>query len=541
MAAKFMHRHFSRAIAPATLATTLLLGACASPSNAPKSASEPWAPPQVDAAWRELAMKGPAAVASQNATTATSSDASSNNNSQLPAAATPDFDRVYDLPALIDLAQRSNPATRLAWNQARQAASAVGITDATFLPRLSAYVVGGYESTRHRLPEILNHTFHLDTKAKGIVPVLALEWLLFDFGEREAASQAAQHLATGANFLFNSVHQQVIFSVSTAYYQYGAAKHRHQIAEESLRNSLAVETAVDAKRKAGLATSVEEAQARQLVAQARLAVVSSAGAERNAWQALLDALNIEPGTPLQVNNSADLPLPTAQDLPDGAVLRRALADRPDIMASIASLKAAESAVNVAKADFLPKLALVGVLMSNNNTLTLGNLPGLNQGANTRGVLLGLSIPLYDGGMRRSRLHQAEYGVEAAQAALEKLRSAAMREIVVAANMLETSLQAYDAASTLVQTATITYDAALGAYEAGLGTVTVSTEAANGLLTARSARADAHAAAQVAATTLAFALGQLNSVTPPSRGTTDSRSQQGLAPTLLPIDATRSPE
>ena len=41
----------------------------------------------------------------------------------------------YTLPELIDIAQRHHPETREAWEKARQAALAVGIAEATYLPR----------------------------------------------------------------------------------------------------------------------------------------------------------------------------------------------------------------------------------------------------------------------------------------------------------------------------------------------------------------------------------------------------------------------
>lgn len=493
----------------ALLASSALLGACANTTDhAPPDAAQIWHMPAPDASWRELAIQGPSAQQPAGSN-GQASQAKETPDTPLASLVAPDPAQTYDLPDLIDLAQRNNPATRLAWNQARQAANTIGMADATFLPMITAYVVGGYQSTRQRLPEILNQTYHLDTSVHGVVPLVALEWLLFDFGERASARDAARNLATGSNFLFNSVHQAVIFEVMTAYYQYGTARERQAIAQQSLENSLAVEQAVQAKRKAGLATSVEEAQARQQVAQSRLSVVSTAGAVRNARQAMMSVLNLEPDTPLQISSSARLPLPAAQDLPDGAVLRRALANRPDIMASIASLKAAENAVDGARAAFMPKVFMAAAYANGSGDLDVGKLPSLNQQGPTRGILLGVSIPLYDGGLRSSRLRQAEDGVQVARAALEKLRNTAMREIALAATALDTALQSHEAATTLVETAGVTYNATLEAYKFGLGTVTAATEAANGLLVARSAQADAQAAAQIAAASLAFALGQLN--------------------------------
>src|SRR6266436_488485 len=51
----------------------------------------------------------------------------------------------YDLPALIDLAQRTNPETRAAWEAARAAAAAIGLAESSYLPQLSMEALGGFE------------------------------------------------------------------------------------------------------------------------------------------------------------------------------------------------------------------------------------------------------------------------------------------------------------------------------------------------------------------------------------------------------------
>src|SRR5215469_563339 len=53
---------------------------------------------------------------------------------QLPSPADIDSNHVYSLVELIDISQRPNPATRVAWEQARQAAINVGIARAAYLP-----------------------------------------------------------------------------------------------------------------------------------------------------------------------------------------------------------------------------------------------------------------------------------------------------------------------------------------------------------------------------------------------------------------------
>jgi len=475
------------------IACMMALSACVATGNtgAPESAQRQWQSSDAPAEWRALAVSGAAAA-------------------HLPGQPPPlDPGREYDLPALIDLAQRNSPDTRLAWSQARQAASAVGIADATFLPMLSAHVVGGYISTRNQLPEILGQRPHVDTSSSGVVPLATLQWLLFDFGQRSALRDSARSLSLGANFLYNGAHQKLIYSVMSTYYEHDAARQRSEIAKASLGNSEAVLAAVEARRRNGMATTIELAQVRQLVAQARLRVVTSQGAERNTYQALAAAVGVDPTATLRIAPLTRRPLPPATDVASQEILHQALADRPDVMASVAALKAAEHSVDAARADFLPKVYLAGFAAAGNRNLDVGNLPILAGQSNANGVIVGISVPIFDGGLRSSRLQDARERVQASQAALSKLRMEAMRQIVVASTTLESALQANEAATSLEDAATLTYDAALDAYRHGVGTVTAATEAANGLLAARSARADAYSAALTGAATLAFSLGRIN--------------------------------
>src|SRR5262245_15201209 len=52
----------------------------------------------------------------------------------------------YELPELVDLAERLNPETRIAWERARQAAIAVGLVQSEYAPILSLNALSGYHS-----------------------------------------------------------------------------------------------------------------------------------------------------------------------------------------------------------------------------------------------------------------------------------------------------------------------------------------------------------------------------------------------------------
>ena len=58
----------------------------------------------------------------------------------------------YELVELIDLAQRVNPETRVAWEEARQAAIAVGLVESEYFPLLALAALGGYKSAASPAP-----------------------------------------------------------------------------------------------------------------------------------------------------------------------------------------------------------------------------------------------------------------------------------------------------------------------------------------------------------------------------------------------------
>ncbi len=61
----------------------------------------------------------------------------------------------YSLTELVDVAERNNKQTRIAWEQARQAAIGVGISRAALLPSLTLSALGGFrhETTPSPTPQ----------------------------------------------------------------------------------------------------------------------------------------------------------------------------------------------------------------------------------------------------------------------------------------------------------------------------------------------------------------------------------------------------
>ncbi len=79
-------------------------------------------------------------------------------------------------------------------------------------------------------------------------------------------------------------------------------------------------------------------------------------------------------------------------------------------------------------------------------LPIVNLPSNQLGVSTNQlggtVLVGATVPLYDGGSRAALLEQARDKVDKAETTLTQIRNEAVRQIIVARNTLKTSLSAY---------------------------------------------------------------------------------------------------
>ncbi len=139
-----------------------------------------------------------------------------------------------------------------------------------------------------------------------------------------------------------------------------------------------------------------------------------------------------------------------------------------------------------------------------------NLSGSHRSGN---VFVGVTIPLYDGGLRSAVLMQARNDADSASEQLTRTRQEAVRQVVSAQNTLSTSLASNDAAKALVAAAQTTYDAAFAAYRHGVGSITDALLAQNQLIAAQNAYADSYSAALSAAATLALATGEIGTTTP----------------------------
>jgi outer membrane protein len=533
-------RDFIRIVVPALLLGAGLVG-CASASLvlAPEAPDVPFKPASAAVPDGEV---GPSSL--PPATRSGARDFGLPPMEDLPLVPPPlalDPTHTYSLAELIDLAQINNPETRVAWEHARQAALAVGIVKALYLPVLSATAVSGAQHNSGSTQGALS-SLAVNNDLNGTVGSVALAWLIFDFGQRDALKRAATDLSFASNVAFNGMHQKIIYDVSRAFYDYSSARQRVAIAAQSKTESAHLLDAAQDRLKHGIGTTVETAQAEQFLAQAAFNLVQARGAERDSYHSLLAAVGISPVATLRIEDVSGRLLPANSMVPVEHMIAEAIARRPDIQASYATARASRATIAAAEAEFLPKVFVTASDTYATGSLNITSLPSipslgsistslpslpaptpttvsipnssglgnvsLNQ--NDATVLAGVSVPLFDGGVRDARVREARSRTEATESTVLHLEQTAATEIVAADDALRSSLEANRAATVLVSASLTAYDAALAAYKSGAGTLTAALEAERALLSARLAKAQAHGTAQIAAASLAFSTGRLSS-------------------------------
>jgi len=426
-------------------------------------------------------------------------------------AARIDPERRYALPELIDLAQRTNPETRVAWEGARRAALAVGLVESEYFPVLAISVLGGYQNTAVPVPTTVASDGFFRLELLQAVPALNLRWLLLDFGRRGNAWDAAKERLLAANLGFNRQHQQVAFAVQRAFYGLTSIRARIAVAHSSLDAARTVQEATESRLRTGLATRPEVALARQQAAQAMFDLEDVLAKERDAQVTLAESIGITPTTPIQVTDFSNLP--AGSDLQESVekTIDRALEKRPDLLARVAGLRASEADVRRARAAYWPTLSLVGDVGSilGNARITADDKSTKWFGATQPSYGIGLSFAweVFDGGARQRRVELAESARRTAEDEITATRDRAVSEVWKAYTDVKLAYRRLDVAAALLEASQQAYDDSLASYRMGLGTLTDLLAARRELSRARFVELDTKVQLLQSAATLALSTGE----------------------------------
>ena len=440
--------------------------------------------------------------------------------------------KTYNLAELIDIAQRSNPETRVAWERARMAAAAVGLTESAYYPYIVAAAVGGYDRAFIPFPQL--RTTQQKPPTNGNLPnvkivgggtlitqallargELTAKWLLLDFGERKATREAAREQLMMANVSFNGTHQKIVFDVTDRFYQLGTARQKVLVTQSGLEAAKTVEQAAQARFDTGLATKPELLQAQQQSAQSNFDLQASLGAESDAKVALIESIGLLPTVSLKV---ADLP--EKNHLDDqaadsvGELITKALSQRPDLVVKLANVRAKEQGILKIRAEYYPKVTLDAHVSETELDVSVANSDFFGGARPTLGVFLNAEVPIFDGFARRHKLDIAEADLHQAENELAGARDSAAREVWKAYTDYRTALKKQDAAEKLLTASKSAFDAVLESYKQGLSTYPEVVSAERNLTAALATSHDTQAAIYTSQAALALSVGDLARPAPP---------------------------
>jgi outer membrane protein len=456
------------------------------------------APPSPDRAWKAPDLRRYEAALSE----------SEHTRAHEAPAVSIDSQKAYELSELIDIAERTNPETRVAWERARQAAIGVGLAEGTYYPVLATAATGAVAHVPIPIPTTVvpGGIFIADTHF--VIPVLSLEWLLLDFGRRRAQVDAAQAQAMEANVSFNAKHQQIVFDVTRKFYSLTAVR-----GEVAAARAPSIPRAAS-KRRQRCASSTSLPRFPRSCRHKRRPLGRPTSSKTHwppstmlAWRCSKASAS-DPVAPIEVADVSQQPLPPTLEESVDQVIDRALMQRRDLIARLAAVRAKEAEVRKARADYWPRLSIRSALAGNIGELKVENSPYQGVADLQYDAGFRLEWTLFEGFERRNKVHLAESQQKEAEDELEHAKDAAVREVWKAYNDTKVALAKQQAAAALLAASEKAWDATLESYKHGLATFPDVRESQRDLAHARKLGQAARAEVWTRAAAFAFSTGDL---------------------------------
>jgi outer membrane protein len=426
--------------------------------------------------------------------------------------------KLYGLDELIDIAERNNPQTRIAWESAKQAAERMGMARSEYYPHLAALALAGDERAVVPWPKPLGApNGYFVSEAPVLETGVELVYNVFDFGRRASRVEASKAMRLAAAAGFQRTNQDVAFRVVTAYYNLVTAQERLEASRQIVKTAQTTQDAAEAQRANGRATLPDVLNARAAAAQALYDLQSSIGAVDTARVVLRETIGVEPSDEIQVADPAAIPLPTevAQSTID--LVNTAKQQRPDLRAISEKLEAANAELKGTKSEYFPTVQL-GASAGEQALWPSINTPGPNPLGHSNEPVWNVGISLrwtiFDGGLRRHEVQSADSRRREAEHEKREKEDAIGREVWTSYVQFRTAVRQHEAAETLLTSASTSYDASLDAYRYGVKNLVDLVTAENQLAQARLAVVQSRSAVRIDAANLDYTTGNLLRQQPP---------------------------
>lgn len=429
-----------------------------------------------------------------------------------------------NLAELIDIALQNNPSTKQTWANARAAAAQYGQSMSSFYPQINvsnqyvrqkgsfptsqAFTASSGSTQGSGSAAALGNTVATNTLTTQTFystqggPDVSLSYVLFDFGQRTAATMAAREALYYADLNHNQEIQTILQTVMDDYYTYIyqiAALHAD---EANLANAQMSLDAANEKFALGLVALGDVATARTQFLQSRINLTSQKQAVENAFAQLA----VDIGLPANIRFKV-------QPLPDQVVADPILADvnalvqiaqtqRQDLLAAQANVRSKEALLLRAKRAILPVLS---------TTLDTGHY-WFQKGTQEKRMhwiaSLSLDFPIFDGFYFKNGVRNAEANLDVSKAELYQTELTMIQNVTTAHMGVQTAALNLSDSNEYLLAAELEFNIALANYKAGTKTILDVLSAQSSLADARSKKAQAQQNWFSSLASIAYATGSL---------------------------------
>ena len=399
------------------------------------------------------------------------------------------------LSDVINLALCQNPQTRQLYMGALATASEYGQAQSTYLPSIN--LSAGLSQSDNRV-----HHGN-DSNSTSATAGLSLDWLLYDFGGREASVNMVKQSLNAALATRSDTLQSLIFDAAEAYYLVFAAQEEYKNSNATLESALSAYEAASKRYELGLAALSDKLQAETSYSEAQLSVTKAEETLELAKGRLAVLLNFSPDQSINLYEekySTDY-FSIPQDI--DALFKTALNNRSDILAQKASIKQSESNIEVQKSQNAPSFSISAGLNANDE-LTSGGPRSYSSS-----VGLSMTVPLFTGFRNQYQISQARYELEQKKAALKQLENDIQQEVWTTYQNFFTAKKTYEISLTMFASAEQNAKVALGAYKAGKGSILNVLDAQSKLADVRSTRSRSFYELLIAKTNLIRKIGLID--------------------------------
>lgn len=243
------------------------------------------------------------------------------------------------------------------------------------------------------------------------------------FGGNQAAARASEADAQASAATLASTQVSLAAEVASGYINLRGLQSRLAIAQANLATQSDTLQITQWRQQAGLASSLDVAQAVNTQEQTRAQIPALQTTVSQALNALAVLTAKAPGQ-LGAELAQASPVPPPPAGLAVAFPADVLRQRPDMRAAELRVQAAAARMAVADAARLPSFQLSGSLGL--SALTLGSL---TQGASlVKSLLAGVSVPVFDGGAARAQVRAQQAALEQTLATYEGVALAALQEV-----------------------------------------------------------------------------------------------------------------